>query len=150
MFGTRISKFDNSEGTREEFNKIFPNTTLGETCGKYVEIGGIVENENIFQSSSFIRYLKFYDKDFKYIGGMEHDFGENNFVNNEDFKQADKVRFKYFAKDLNGNTIARGYSCGELAKKIGCGINVIKTRLFKVIDENSNTKNKFNVVRREI
>lgn len=150
MFGVKINEFDNSDGTIESFNKIFPATTLGVSLGKYVEIGEIVETKRKFESSPFVRYLNFYNADFEPLGSEPHDFGERNFFNNEDFLEADTVKFKYFAKDLDGNIIAKAYNCEELARKLGCHVSVIKRRLARAVTADSNTDNLFNVTRKEL
>ena len=68
MFGEKILEFDNSEGTVDSFNKIFPNTPLkGEGN---VEILGITENAG----SVYIRDIKVNEEIIPF------DFGENNFI----------------------------------------------------------------------
>lgn len=150
MFGLKINEFDNSDGTVDSFNKAFPKTGIVEREDYYVEIGSIVERENMFESSPYVRYLRIYDGDYNLKTKVEHDFGESNFYYNEDFIASDKIQFKYCAKDLNGVVLAKGYSCEEVARKLGCHISVIKRRLGKRVDENSNTKNLFNITRKEI
>jgi hypothetical protein len=142
MLGQKINEFDNSDGTIETFNKIFPHTKL--TGDGYVEILGISESENVFTSSPFIRDLD--------INGtiIKHDFGSQNFLNFTDFQEADNVRFKYYARDLAGNLLAVAYNCDDLAKKLGVDVGVIKRRLVTEVNENSRSQNKFNVTRREL
>jgi hypothetical protein len=110
----------------------------------HVEILDIVDTENLLTQNMFVRNIE--------VNGnlFEHDFGRNNFFNNEDFLQADNVRFKYYAKDLDGETIATAYNCEELAEKLGCHVSVIKRRLAKEINRDSNTDNLFNVSRKEL
>ena len=150
MFGVKINEFDNSDGTRETFNKMFPNTTLGDTCGKYVEIGDIVDFKYMSQGNPFIRELIFFDHNYNEIGRMNHDFGEQNFYNNEDFVASEKVKFKYYARDLDGKVIAKAYSQEELANMLGCNESVIKRRMIKKVTADSPTENLFNVTRVEL
>jgi hypothetical protein len=150
MFGTKINEFDNSDGTLDSFNKIFPKTTIGESCGKYVEIGDIVERKNMFAASPFVRYLDFYDGDFNKINRVIHDFGENNFINNEDYDIDGSIRFKYIARGLDGTVLAKAYNFEELAQKLQCSVNSVKRRIKKPIDENTNTDLKFNITRIEL
>jgi len=142
MLGKKINEFDLTDGSIEVFNQIFPNTVIEENG--YVEILGISDSYNIESSNAFIRDLDINGKIIKF------NFGISNFLNNEDFIEADNVRFKYFAKDLDGNIIEKAYNCKSLAEKIGCSVSVIKSRLVKKIDKKTRTKNRFNVKRVEI
>ena len=147
MLGVKINEFDNSDGTVETFNKIFPQTQLANNVavvgGGNVEILDIVDRGN-FSNNLYMRNIE--------VDGVniEHDFGESNFYNNKDFAENDSVRFKYFAKNFNGELVAVGYNCGELATKLGCNISVIKRRLTKDVDVLSPTDHKFNVTRIEL
>jgi len=59
MFGVKIREFDDSDGSVESFNKIFPNTPL-EGVGK-VEILGITQVNN---GNVYMRDVSFNDKIF--------------------------------------------------------------------------------------
>jgi len=142
MFGLKINEFDNSNGSVEVFNKIFPKTLLeGEG---YVEILNIVDSKGLTNSSVYVRMIS--------VDGemMKFDFGEGNFHNNEDFAIADNVRFKYKAKDLDGKVVAQAYNCDNLAKELGCHVSVIKRRLISNVNMYSNTDHLFNITREEI
>lgn len=142
MLGQKINEFDNSDGSIETFNKIFPHTKLSGNGS--VEILDIVETKDIFVSNPFIRNID--------VNGtiIQHDFGSDNFINNVDFQEADNVRFKYYARDLDGNVLAVAYNCDDLAKKMNCNVAVIKRRLVSQVDASTKSENKFNVSRREL
>tara|TARA_R100000951_G_scaffold101420_1_gene92991 strand:+ start:44399 stop:44827 length:429 start_codon:yes stop_codon:yes gene_type:complete len=142
MLGIKINEFDNSDGTILAFNKIFPKTLL-EGEGN-VEIGDIVDSKDLTKQSAYVRLLE--------VNGVEqeHDFGENNFYNNEDFLIADNVRFKYQAKDLSGTVLAQAFNCNDLADELDCHVSVIKRRLISDVTAESNTEHLFNVTRKEI
>jgi hypothetical protein len=150
MFGVKINEFDNSDGTIETFNKTFPQTPMGLARGEYVEIGDIAEFKYMSQGSPFIRELIFFDHNYREIERINHDFGEQNFYNSEDFTASEKVKFKYYARDLNGKVIAKAYSQEELANILGCNESVIKRRMVKKITADSPTENLFNVTRVEL
>lgn len=141
MFGTKVNEFDNSDGTIKSFNEIFPNTPL-EGEGD-VEILDIVDS-NIFTSTVFNRDIE--------INGVvvQHDFGFNNFIDNQDFLEADNVRFKYLAKDLDEKVIARGFTFDELAEQLNVKVNIVKRRINVTVDNTMNPYHKFNVSRREM
>lgn len=144
MFGLKINEFDNSDGKLKTFNTIFPMTPLDGSEDMDVEILNIHEPDNKFGSNPFIRNVL--------VGNeiMVVDFGEQNFVNNVDFMESEKVRFKYYARDLQGNVIAIGYNCKDLAKKLGCSDQIIKKRLVEKVNPLSNTSFMFNVTRKEL
>lgn len=150
MFGQKINEFDNSDGTIKSFNKIFIRTTLGKSLGAYVEIGDIVENKRSFGSSPFVRYLRFYDRNWNFLRETEFDFGQNNFISNQDFVQEGSIRFKYIARDLDGNLLAVGYNLRQLSDKLNCSENFVKDRVKQKVDKNTNTKHKFNITRVEL
>ena len=150
MFGVKINQFDNSDGTIEVFNKIFPKTPLENSSAVYVEIGDIVLKDRIFQSNLFLRKLELYDKEWNKINELEYDFGEKNFYDNEDFIASNYVRFKYYARDLDGNIIARGYSFEELAKKMNCGVEFVKNIFVYNLENLNNKKYSFTVTRIEL
>lgn len=144
MFGTKINEFDNSDGKLSTFNNIFPRTPLEGSEDMDVEILNIHEPDNKFGQNPFIRNV---------LVGNEiiiMDFGQENFINNVDFLEAEKVRFKYYARDLQGNVIATGYNCVDLAQKLGCSEQVIKKRLVKKVDSTAKTSFLFNVSRKEL
>ena len=141
MLGLKINEFDNSDGTIKSFNKIFPMTQLRGDGD--VEILNIVDRGQ-FSNNLYMRNIEVNGKN------IEHDFGENNFYDNKDFALADNIRFKYYAKDLEGKTIAVGYNQGEIAEQLNCGIGVIKRKMFKDIDKSSKTQYLFNVTRVEL
>jgi hypothetical protein len=151
MFGERINEFDNSDGTIESFNRIFPRTTLGNSLGKYVEIKDTVSTENAFGENLFIKYLRFYDKDFNFILEAKHDFGRYNFIDSKEYVNDCMVKFKYIAKDLDNKVIAVAYGWKELAKKLGVGLNTVKARFQTPITKhNVDVKRRFNVKRIEL
>jgi hypothetical protein len=150
MFGVKINEFDNSDGTIETFNKTFPQTPMGLARGEYVEIGDIAEFKYMSQGSPFIRELIFFDHNYNEIDRMNHDFGQNNFYNNDDFTANEKVKYKYYAKDFDGKVLAKAYSGKELADLLGCNESVIKRRLVKKITADSPTDHMFNVTRVEL
>ena len=150
MFGVKINEFDNSDGTIESFNNIFPKTLLENSYGNYVEIGNIVENEKTKISNPFIRHIKFYNKNWKFLNEIELNFGQNNFLNASDMIAEGNIRFKYIAIDLNGDFLAKGYNRKEIASKIGCGTDVINDRLKKPYSPFSKSPHKFNIKRIEI
>lgn len=150
MFGQKINEFDNSDGTIDSFNKIFPQTTLDSSCGKYVEIGDIVEHKNMFNTSPFVRVLKFYDVDWNLICESAHDFGQNNFLNIENYCIDGFIRFKYFAKDLDGKIIEKAYNFEELAEKLNCSVNYVKRRFSNPIEKGEKTQHQFNITRIEL
>jgi hypothetical protein len=115
-------------------------------CFPILRLGILVEN----MWKSFIRELIFFDHNYNEIGRMNHDFGENNFMNNEDFLANEKVRFKYYARDLDGKVICKAYSTEELAELLGCHTSVIKRRLISKVNADSPTKHLFNVTRVEL
>ena len=108
MFGEKIIEFDNSEGTIEDFNRIFPSTPL-EGEGD-VEIHGIVDSE-IYTSTVFRKEVE--------VNGVvtELDFGYANFINKQSFVDG-SIRFKYFARDEDGNVLATAKNFKELGKKM--------------------------------
>jgi len=138
MFRLKIMEFDNTDGTVESFNKIFPNTPL-DGAGE-VEILGIATFNN---GNLYMRDVSFNGKVFTL------DFGEQNFVNPNYFAE-DKTRFKYVAKDVNDKIIATAFNIKELSEKLGCGESIVKTRLVKRVDRNSETRYLFNVTRTEV
>lgn len=150
MFGEKINEFDNSNGTIESFNKIFPRTILGKSLGAYVEIGNIVEYKKDFGSSTFVRYLSFYDNNWNLLRKTEFDFGYNNFIDSKDFVQEGLVRYKYIAKDLNNNLLAIDYNLEQLSKKLNCSENLAKNRVKQKVNKNTDTKYKFNIRRIEL
>lgn len=147
MFGVKINEFDNSDGTIKTFNKIFIRTILGKSLGAYVEIDSIVDNEGEFGGNPFVRYLKFYDKNWNFLRKTPHDFGESNFYNNEDFIANERIRFKYIAKDLYGDTITKAYSIKDLAEKMNVGIQIIRSKL---LNKTINKKYPFTIIVVEI
>ena len=150
MFGVKINEFDNSDGTIETFNKTFPHTPMGLARGIYVEIGDIVEFKYMSQGSPFIREVIFFDENFKELERINHDFGEQNFYDNEDFTANEKIKYKYYARDLDGKLLAKAYSGKELADLLGCNESVIKRRLVNRVTVNSPTEHLFNVTRVEL
>lgn len=144
MFGLKINEFDNSDGKLSTFNSIFPRTPLEGDDNVDVEILNIHEPDNKFGQSPFIRNIL--------VGNriITMNFGEENFINNVDFLEADKVRFKYYARDLEGKVIASGYNCAQLAKRLGCSEQVIKKRLVQKVNKHANTNFLFNVTRKEL
>jgi hypothetical protein len=144
MFGVKINEFDNSDGKLSTFNAIFPKTPLEGDGNVDVEILNIHEPDNKFGQSPFIRNVL--------IGNriVTMNFGEENFVNNVDFLETDRVRFKYYARDLEGKVIASSYNCAELAKKLGCSEQVIKKRLVQKVSKHAKTNFLFNVTRKEL
>ena len=150
MFGVKINEFDNSDGTIETFNKIFPRTPLENSCAKYVEIGDIVKFAYISQGSPFLRKLIFFDHNYKEINRVDYDFGESNFYDNQDYLVDTNIRFKYFAKDLDGNVIAKAYNYEDLAKQLNCNVGTVKRRLDNGIKDVSLTKYLFTVTRKEL
>ena len=150
MFGVKINEFDNSNGTIQSFNKIFPRTPLENSCAKYVEIGDIVKFTYISQGSPFLRELIFFDHNYKEINRVDHDFGESNFHDNEDYLVDNNIRFKYFVKDLNGNVIAKAYNWDDLAKKINCDVGILKRRFNRKIKNIEQSEYQFIVTRKEL
>ena len=141
MFGLKINEFDNSDGTIESFNNIFPNTPL-EGEGD-VEILDIVDL-NIYSSTLYLREIE--------VNGVvtDHDFGYNNFGDESFFDETEPVRFRYFAKDLSGAIIATGFSFRELADKLDVKVGILKRRIKETIDKDSRAKHEFNIIRREL
>lgn len=141
MFGQKINEFDNSDGTIESFNKIFPNTPL-EGEGD-VEILGIVDL-NIFNSTVYHREIQ--------VNGVvkNHDFGYNNFNNEEIFQEELGFQFKYFVKDLDGKVIAKGFSFDEISEQVGVSVGILKRRIKTTVTKDDNTPYKFNVTRIEL
>jgi len=141
MFGKKINEFDNSNGTVEEFNKIFPKTPLDSEG--YVEILDITDVNNVYRQNLYARDIS--------INGVivSHDFGRDNFVE-ELVPIGDKIRFKYFAFDLDGRLLGVAYNTKDLADKLGCGVAVVKNRLVNTIDENTQSAYLFNVRRVEL
>lgn len=139
MFGTKINEFDNSLGTIEDFNRIFPNTPLQGNGN--VEILDIVE---IRQSDVYVRNLD--------VNGtiIAHDFGSNNFLFSEDFAMSDKIRFKYHAKDFNGRLIAVAYNFKQLANKLNVTVNFVKKRFANPVEPSEEVKTPFNITRKEL
>lgn len=150
MFGVKINELDNSDGTIQSFNKIFPRTPLENSCAKYVEIGDIVKFAHISQGSPFLRELIFFDHNYKEISRVDHDFGESNFHDNEDYLVDNNIRFKYFVKDLNGNVIAKAYNWDDLAKKINCDVGILKRRFNRKIKNIEQSEYQFIVTRKEL
>lgn len=137
MFGIKINEFDDSDGSIDSFNSIFPNTPLDQKG--YVEILNISEGYN----DVYVRDISINGKIVAY------DFGKNNFSNPE-FSMEERVRFKYFAKDLSGNILASAFNIKDLANKMKCGECLIKNRLSKPILSGDVDKNLFNVERIEL
>jgi hypothetical protein len=152
MFGVKINEFDNSDGTIESFNEIFPKTPLERKSDHavYADIGKIFMGKDILSQNSYIRFIKFYDKDWNLLHDIIHDFGCNNFFENDDFVIEGNVRYKYIAKDYDGNFLAKAYNKPDLAKKLGTTISVIDRRLEKKFDKTSLSVNKFNITRKKI
>ena len=141
MLGKRINEFDNTDKTIESFNKLFPKTPL-DTQG-YVEILEITDTGNIFTQNLFVRDINVNGKI------VSHDFGRDNFA--EDlFPMEEKIRFRYFARDLNGNLLASAYNIKDLAEKLNCGIAIVKNRLAHPVTESFSSKHLFNVSRIEL
>ena len=138
MFGLKITEFDNSDGTVESFNRVFPNTPL-DGVGE-VEILGITKINN---GNVYIRDVSLNGRVFAL------DFGEQNFVNPNYFAE-DKTRFKYVAKDISNKIIATAFNIKELSEKLGCSESIVKIRLLKSVDHKSETRYLFNVTRTEI
>jgi hypothetical protein len=133
MFGVKINEFDNTDGTSESFNKIFPDTPL---CGNDIEILDIHDVGDV------------YTRNIKVDGEIiVHSFGEENFINTELMPMGDKFQYKYFARNLNGDILSTAYSCKDLAEKMDCNIMVIKRRLVKEVNQGSKTEHLFNVTR---
>lgn len=150
MFGVKINEFDNSDGTIETFNKVFPRTPLENSCAKYVEIGDIVSFDYISQGSPFIRELIFFDENYKEINRVDHNFGESNFHDNQDYLVESNIRFKYFAKDLNGNVIAKAYNWDDLAEELNCTLGMVKRRFNREIKDVEQSEHPFIVTRIEL
>jgi hypothetical protein len=151
MLGVKINQFDNSDGKIETFNKIFSKTPLfAKDNVKYVEISDIVERENMFNASPFVRYLEFYDVDWNLVTTIEHDFGEQNFVSSDLFVKNGSYRFKYYAYDLNGHFLNSAFNMQELADKMGCNVSTVKQRMKKKITKETNTMYRWNVKRKEL
>lgn len=144
MFGLKINEFDNSDGTVLAFNEIFPNTPLEGFEGTNVEILDIVENRDLTKANLFVRNIS--RRGFV----QQHDFGCNNFFNNEDFLEADNVRFKYYARDLDGTVLATAYNFNELSEKLEIHPSVLKKQFKITVDKNSNVKHKINITRKEL
>lgn len=141
MLGKKIIEFNNTDGTVESFNRIFPKTPLD--IEGYVEILEITDTGNIFTQNLFVRDIKLNNEVFS------HDFGRDNFAE-DSFPMEEKIRFKYFARDLNGNLLATAYNIKDLAEKLNCGIAIVKNRLAHPINENFSSKHLFNVTRKEL
>jgi len=148
MLGVKINEFDNSDGKRETFNKIFPDTTLLNNNVHYVEIGGIVDKINDFNMSPYVRELLVFNEDFKQIGRFDHDFGRNNFINSDLIQMGEGFQYRYVAKDLDDKLLATAFTCKDLAEKLNCNVMVIKRRLMKKCTINSPTVHLFNVTRK--
>lgn len=138
MFGSKILEFDNTDGSVESFNKVFPNTPLNGSG--QVEILEITEFNN---GNLYIRDINLNGVIFAF------DFGQNNFINSNYFAE-DKTRFKYVARDLRGNIIATAFNIKELAAKMGCGESTIKNKLVKPAICAYEVKHPFNVTRSEM
>lgn len=138
MFGVKINEFDNTLGTIEDFNKIFPNTKLS---GKGdVEILDIADDQN----DVYVRNIEVNGKI------ITHDFGSSNFLYNEDFLINDKIRFKYFAKDVGGNIIAKAYNFKALAEQLDVSTSFTKARFANPIDLEGVESRAFNITRKEL
>ncbi len=137
MFGEKIIEFDNSEGTIEDFNRIFPSTPL-EGEGD-VEIHGIVDSE-IYTSTVFRKEVE--------VNGVvtELDFGYANFINKQSFVDG-SIRFKYFARDEDGNVLATAKNFKELGKKMNCSENIVKSRFKSGFNPTTQKNHQFNVTR---
>jgi hypothetical protein len=141
MLGKKINEFENTDGTVKSFNKIFPRTPLDlQGC---VEILEISDTKSIFTQNLFVRDINVNGEIFS------HDFGRDNF-SEDSFSMEEKIRFKYYAKDLNGNLLATAYNIKDLAEKLNCGIAIVKNRLIHPINENFSSKHLFNVTRKEL
>lgn len=142
MFGIKINEFDNTDGTIESFNKVFPNTPINGAGGQ-VEILEIVDKGRL-NNDMYTRYVD--------INGevIEFNFGAANFLDNEDFLLCDRIRFKYYAKDLDGKTVGVAFNMNDLAKQLNCDVGVIKNRLVNTVNEKSHTPFKFNVTKVEL
>lgn len=138
MFGVKINEFDNSLGTVKDFNKIFPNTPLSGEGD--VEILDIVEGRN----DVYIRNISVNGQVFA------HDFGSSNFLYNEDFLISEKIRFKYFAKDVNGVIIAKAYNFKQLAEKLNVSTSFTKSRFVNPINLEGVEQRAFNITRKEL
>lgn len=140
MLGQKINEFDNTNGLVNDFDKIFfKNKLSGFRHDEEVEILSI----DIDKESCLSRLVK--------VGNniITVDFDNYHYDNNEDFKQ-EKTRFKYMAKSLDGTILARGYTFEQLSEKLGVNVLTIKNRFKNPIGEFSNSKHKFNILRREI
>ena len=138
MFGLKIVEFDNSDGTVEAFNRIFPNTPLKER-GE-VEILGIPTSN---KGNLYTRDISLNGKIF------EFDFGQKNFINQSYFTE-DRIRFKYVARNLKGQVLGVANNIKDLSDKLGCSESIIKNRLVKPVFHESETKYAFNVTRTEL
>lgn len=140
MLGQKINEFDNSKGLVSDFDRIFfKNKLNGFRENEQVEILGI-DNET---ESCLNRIVKVADSE------LTVSFDNYFYDNHEDYKQ-EKTRFKYMAKSLDGTILARGYTFEQLSEKLGVNVLTIKNRFKNPIGEFSNSKHKFNILRREI
>ena len=138
MLGLKIRQFDNSDGTVESFNNLFPNTPI--KGSGYVEILGIPD---INKGNLYVRDISLNGKIF------EMDFGEQNFMNPSYFTE-DKIRFRYIARNLKGEILGIANNIKDLSQKLGCSESIVKNRLVKPVLNESDTKYAFNVTRTEL
>lgn len=138
MFGLKIRQFDNSDGSVNSFNTLFPNTPI--KGDGYVEILGITD---INKGNLYVRDISLNGKIF------EMDFGEKNFMNPSYFTE-DKIRFRYTARNLKGKILGTANNIKDLSQKLGCSESIIKNRLVEPIMSESETKYAFNVTRIEL
>jgi len=138
MFGLKLIEFDNSNGTVESFNEIFPNTPL--TGSGHVEILKITEFN---KGNLYIRDISVDGKVFAF------DFGQKNFVNPAYFME-EKVRFKYVVENLEEKVIAVAYNIKDLSKKIGHSESVIKNILSNSMPNELRVKYNFNIKRTDV
>lgn len=153
MLGIKIKEFDNSDGKIDTFNIIFKNTPISVSDKvEYVEIGGIVKKNKNCISSPFVRNLILLDKNYKTIGQTEHDFGKTSYYGNFVFASENNIRFKYIARDLEGELLAVAYNMDELADKMNCKVNFIKKIVNRKIKKHKSKikKQMFNVRRTKI
>lgn len=126
MIGLKINEFDNSPGTVKDFNKIFTETPLNfhDNVEIEIEILDIVD-KGFYSNNVFLRNVKVGEHQI-----IEHDFRGELYYLNEDFFE-NNVRFKYQAKDKDGNVIAKSYTIQDMSKKIGWSESYIKDYLSK-------------------
>lgn len=160
--GNNIERFENSQGTLEDFNTIFKYTKLDapKTDFKLIEIGRIVSTGKETQ-----RELKLYTGDNKIIETIIHDFyphfygqatkmqvlerKKDRTVKNIVAKS--KQKYYYRAVDEHGKTIATSKTMKDLDKKLGVSRETVRSRCYNDFSfkQDSKTKKtiKFNVTR---